>query len=406
MNAMKDSGIEWLGEIPAHWKICRLKYLAIIKNGQEYKNFFDENGKYPVIGSGGAFSHATKFLYDKPSVLLGRKGTIDKPLFVNFPFWVVDTMYYTEIKNTVLPKFFFYLCLQIPYDYYQYGSALPSMTQRDLNLVKFPLPPIDEQKKISAFLDEKCSAIDSAVDNAKKLVEKFREYKKSLITETVTKGLNPSAKMIDSNVEWLGEIPAHWKIVPMKKYLSSIVDYRGKTPTKVDEGIFLVTARNIKDGRINYELSQEFVKKSDYEEIMHRGKPQIGDVLFTTEAPLGEVANVDKIDIALAQRIIKFSPAENLDSYFLKYCIMAHGFQEFLKTLSTGSTASGIKSSKIFMLKIPLPPLEEQKKIAAFLDEKCSAIDEKISKHEKLAEKLTEYKKSLIYEVVTGKVEV
>lgn len=86
MIQMKDSGIEWLGDIPAHWKICRLKNLAQIKNGQDYRKFFDVNGKYPVIGSGGKFSHSTKFLYDKPSVLLGRKGTIDKPLFVDFPF--------------------------------------------------------------------------------------------------------------------------------------------------------------------------------------------------------------------------------------------------------------------------------------------------------------------------------
>ena len=149
MMKIKDSGIEWLGAIPSYWKICRLKNLATIKNGQEYKNFFDENGKYPVIGSGAEFAHATKFIYDKPSVLLGRKGTVDKPLFVDFPFWTVDTMYYTEIKNTVVPKFFFYLCLQIPYDYYQYGSALPSMTQRDLNSVKFPLPPLDEQNQIA-----------------------------------------------------------------------------------------------------------------------------------------------------------------------------------------------------------------------------------------------------------------
>jgi len=286
------------------------------------------------------------------------------------------------------------------------GSIILNLTKQILYDMPVPLPPLAEQKKISDYLDKKCSAIDSAVDAAKKLVAKLRDYKKSLITETVTKGLNPSAEMQDSNIEWLGEIPSHWKVVPMKKYLSSIIDYRGKTPTKVDEGIFLVTARNIKDGRINYELSQEFVRKSEYNEIMHRGKPKVGDVLFTTEAPLGEVANVDKIDIALAQRIIKFTPAENLDSYFLKYCIMSHGFQEFLKTLSTGSTASGIKSSKIFMLKIPLPPLEEQKQIAEFLDRKCAAIDENIFKHKQLADKLTEYKKSLIYEVVTGKMEV
>ena len=107
-------------------------------------------------------------------------------------------------------------------------------------------------------------------------------------------------------VEWIGKIPKDWEIVPLTKQLDSIVDYRGKTPEKTEEGTFLVTAKNIKDGKICYELSKEYVREADYEEIMHRGIPQIGDILFTTEAPLGQVANVDRTDIALAQRIIKF----------------------------------------------------------------------------------------------------
>lgn len=118
-------------------------------------------------------------------------------------------------------------------------------------------------------------------------------------------------EMKDSGVEWIGKIPKDWEIVPLTKQLDSIVDYRGKTPEKTEEGTFLVTAKNIKDGKICYELSKEYVREADYEEIMHRGIPQIGDILFTTEAPLGQVANVDRTDIALAQRIIKFRASVN-----------------------------------------------------------------------------------------------
>lgn len=121
-------------------------------------------------------------------------------------------------------------------------------------------------------------------------------------------------EMKDSGVEWIGKIPKDWEIVPLTKQLDSIVDYRGKTPEKTEEGTFLVTAKNIKDGKICYELSKEYVREADYEEIMHRGIPQIGDILFTTEAPLGQVANVDRTDIALAQRIIKFRASFSLDS--------------------------------------------------------------------------------------------
>ena len=138
-------------------------------------------------------------------------------------------------------------------------------------------------------------------------------------------------EMKDSGVEWIGKIPKDWEIVPLTKQLDSIVDYRGKTPEKTEEGTFLVTAKNIKDGKICYELSKEYVREADYEEIMHRGIPQIGDILFTTEAPLGQVANVDRTDIALAQRIIKFRALSTVNNYYLKYWMLNEGFQQFLE---------------------------------------------------------------------------
>ena len=161
MREMKDSGIEWIGEIPGNWKICRLKDYAHICNGRNYSEVLDENGDYPVIGSGGQFAKACEPLYQKESVLLGRKGTIDKPLFVDCPFWTVDTMYYTEIKENVSAKYFYYLCTQIEFDFYQYGSAVPSMTQRDLYNVNFPYPTLDKQRRIADYLDRKCSQIDA-----------------------------------------------------------------------------------------------------------------------------------------------------------------------------------------------------------------------------------------------------
>src|SRR5260221_5054432 len=150
-----------------------------------------------------------------------------------------------------------------------------------------------------------------------------------------------------SELDWIGDIPNNWQLVPLKKYLISIVDYRGKTPTKKEDGeIFLVTARNIKGGIINYSLSQEFISKDDYEQVMQRGKPIIGDVLFTTEAPLGEVANVDRDDIALAQRIIKFRANPRfLDNYYLKLWLSSYVFQSDLLRYATGSTALEMSSS-------------------------------------------------------------
>ena len=214
-------------------------------------------------------------------------------------------------------------------------------------------------------------------------------------------GVTELREMKDSGIDWIGAIPTEWTLAPITKKLSQIVDYRGKTPEKVDEGIFLVTAKNIKDGKIDYNISKEYVRESEYSEIMHRGMPVIGDVLFTTEAPLGSVANVDNVNIALAQRIIKFTPDSELNPYFLKYWIMNQGFQQFLQTLSTGSVATGIKASKLFLLPIIIPPIYEQECIVKKLDIKCSEIDTLISAIQSQIETLEEYKRSVITEAVT-----
>lgn len=209
-------------------------------------------------------------------------------------------------------------------------------------------------------------------------------------------------KYKESRIDWMGDIPSHWTFAGLNKVVSSIVDYRGKTPEKVSDGIFLVTARNIKQGRINYSLSQEYVKEEEYDEIMRRGKPRIGDVLFTTEAPLGEVANVDREDIALAQRVIKFRGKKGiLDNYYLKYWIESQGFQSYLASLATGSTATGIKASKLSLLTVLLPPIDEQKKIAEYLDQKTEEIDGLIDVKERLIGLLEEKMQAIITEVVT-----
>lgn len=182
-------------------------------------------------------------------------------------------------------------------------------------------------------------------------------------------------EMKDSGVEWIGKIPKDWEIVPLTKQLDSIVDYRGKTPEKTEEGTFLVTAKNIKDGKICYELSKEYVREADYEEIMHRGIPQIGDILFTTEAPLGQMCYSARIFYGLGQGV-------------------------------SGMGRWRLQADKFLNFYIPIPPYDEQKKIADYITDKVNHIEVEIDKRNKLIKKYQEYKKSLIYEVVTGKKEV
>ncbi|EKE3732045.1 restriction endonuclease subunit S [Campylobacter upsaliensis] len=181
----KNSRIAYLGLIPHHWEVRRMKFMASIHNGREQTEIADENGIYPIYGSGGILGKSMYFIYDKPSVLLGRKGTIDKPLFVEEPFWTIDTMFYTSISKIVLPKYFYYLCLTIDFQFYISGSAIPSMTQYDLANISFALPPLQEQKQIANFLDEKCEKINSAIEKTKRQITLIKEYKNTLINEAV-----------------------------------------------------------------------------------------------------------------------------------------------------------------------------------------------------------------------------
>jgi type I restriction enzyme S subunit len=184
---MKDSGVEWIGEIPSGWNSTPLKRLVTICNGKDYKHIEVEEGGFPVLGTGGVFSRCSEYLHTGPSVLLGRKGTIDNPLFIEEPFWTSDTIYYTDIsEDKVLPKLLYHLVHQIPFKLYSYGSAIPSMTKTHYEEMRFPIPPLPEQTEIVSYLDEHTQLIDKTISVEQRRIDTLKEYRQSLISEVVT----------------------------------------------------------------------------------------------------------------------------------------------------------------------------------------------------------------------------
>ena len=196
----------------------------------------------------------------------------------------------------------------------------------------------------------------------------------------------------------LGPIPEDWEVKRLGD-VCNYVDYRGKSPNKVSNGVFLVTAKNIRDGYIDYEVSKEYIPNEDFEKVMQRGKAEVGDVLITTEAPLGHVAQIDNPNIALAQRVIKYRGKENLLNTFLKYFLMSETFQTILTANATGSTALGIKGSRLHQLPIILPNITEQEEIISVLQ----LWDTAIAKQTALIDKLTLRKRGLMQQLLTGK---
>jgi type I restriction enzyme S subunit len=171
--------------IPFEWEQSKIKYVCSIHNGSDHKEIEKSSG-YPVFGSGGQFSYASSFVYDKESVLFGRKGTIDKPLYVNEPFWTVDTMFYTKIYTNIIPKFLFFIAKTIPYQFYSTHTALPSMTQTILGNYRIGLPSLNIQKQIVNYIEEEIRIIDETIDLAKKEIELLQEYRTRVTADVVT----------------------------------------------------------------------------------------------------------------------------------------------------------------------------------------------------------------------------
>ena len=182
---LRPSGIDWIGDIPEHWKIASFKRSIRINNGCDYKHVVADEG-YPVIGSGGQFAYATGYLYDGEVLLLGRKGTIDRPMYFVGKFWTVDTMFYAVPNKDICCKYMYYQALGFPFDYYSTSTALPSMAANDLANNPIAVPPLSEQQAIADYLDKKCTEIDGLKAKLIKKRETLKELRQSIISEVVT----------------------------------------------------------------------------------------------------------------------------------------------------------------------------------------------------------------------------
>ncbi|WBL64065.1 restriction endonuclease subunit S [Thauera sp. WB-2] len=440
-NEYKTSPMTWLDQLPTHWTAASLRWMSKRYAGgtpDKGNEAYWEDGEIPWINSGAVndgyiteaselitregFANSSAKWIPKGALVMALAGqgkTKGMVAQLGIPTTCNQSMAALIPDHRFEPRYLYYW-LTANYQNIRNmagGEARDGLNLEMLGSIPCPVPPVDEQQTIARFLDAKTAQIDALVAQKRQLITKLKEKRSALIARTVTRGLPPEAakaaglepnpEMKDSGGECLGPLPRHWQVLPMTKYLSDMSDYRGKTPEKTDDGVFLVTARNVRMGYIDYESSQEFVAVDEYDEIMRRGLPKLGDILFTTEAPLGNVALVDREDIALAQRIIRFRMRRDFfHSRFTLYAMLADYFQSQLKSLSTGSTAEGLKASKLSVLRLIAPPVAEQQVIAEFLDAECRHMDGLLAATEAAIERLQEYRQSLITSAVTGKIDV
>ena len=427
----KESGAQWLGKMPEHWVVGSIRWLTRRFSGgtpDKTNPAYWENGTIPWLNSGAvndriiqapstfitdeAFSNSSaKWIPEGALVmaLAGQGKTKGMVAQLAIRSTCNQSMAALIPGPRLAPRF---LLWWLESNYQNIRNLAGGDLRDGLNLellgsIPCPVPPLSEQANIASLLDAETSKIDALVVAQQRLIELLKEKRQAVISQAVTKGLNPKALMKSSGIEWLGEVPEQWEVVGLTKYLVSVVDYRGRTPTKVDEGVFLVTARNIRDGKIDYAVSEEYIAASEYEDVMRRGKPEIGDVLFTTEAPLGQVANIDRTDVALAQRIIKFRGKPGvLNNFFLKYWMMGSFCQADMEQLATGSTALGIKGSKVVQLRLCLPSYDEQTSISEYLDQELANLDTLTAEAQRAIDLLQERRAALISAAVTGQIDV
>ncbi|MGY8524963.1 restriction endonuclease subunit S [Paracidovorax citrulli] len=416
----KDTGTKWLGLVPTHWQIRRLGYYFNERREKVSDKDFPplsvtKNGVVPQLDTAAKTDDgdnrkkvcAGDFVINSRSDRKGSAGAAHTDGCVS----LISTVLHPNPEMLIEYAHYLLRSQAFQEEYYRYGKGIVadlwSTNYSEMRNIALAVPEPTEQSAIAQFLDRETGKIETLIAEQEKLLALLAEKRQATISHAVTRGLNPDVPMKDSGISWLDKVPRHWEIVGLTKYIDSIVDYRGRTPTKVDDGVFLVTAKNIRDGVIDYDASQEYIGPREYDEVMRRGTPKKGDVLFTTEAPLGQVAIVDREDIALAQRIIKFrANPKRLNNAYLKTWIISRFCQFNLEQLATGSTALGIKGSKIGQVRMCLPPLEEQREIVAFVEEEMAKLDALETTAERAIALLKERRSALITAAVTGKIDV
>ena len=277
--------------------------------------------------------------------------------------------------------------------------------------IKIPVPPRNVRKKISAFLDFQCSEIDAISADIQKEIETLEQYKRSVITEAVTKGLNPDAEMKDSSVEWVGIIPASWTSSRLgyETYIRARLGWKGlKADEYVDEGYAFISAFNIQNNKLVW-MPLNYITKERYDESPEI-KLHIGDVIIVKDgAGIGKCARIDSLpmgETAPNSSIGVITPLAKLNYRYLAYYLQSAIFNNLILKLLNGMGVPHLTQEVLNKTPILLPPKQEQVRIANFLDSKCCEIDSAIETKKKQIDILDAYKKSLIYEYVTGKKEV
>ena len=430
---MQDSGIEWIGEIPEGWEIHRIKTHFSIISGSGFKPELQgqSTGDFPVckasdISSSGHYLHTSAnyissdivksqhfSIIPKGSILFAKIGEAMRKNNRSLCSLdcCVDNNCQGLVPKNISSEFSYYLFTCIDMKWFDNAGTIPCINNQKLYDCRIPFPSYDEQLLIANHLNIQCDKINEMLFHIRASIEEYKKLKQAVITQAVTKGIRGEREIKDSGVEWIGEIPAEWSITKIKSGVTKIGS--GKTPsggaeTYTDSGVIFLRSQNVYDCTLNLESPTYISPEVDATMKSTRVLPD--DVLLNiTGGSIGRCSIVPKtLGLANVNQhvcIIRTNPLIFLPKYMQYFWVSTLGHLA-IDLYQTGGNREGMSADAIRNTPIPYAPLKEQKEIVAYLDAKCAEIDGLIAKKEQLVKELESYKKSLIYEVVTGKREV
>lgn len=370
--------------------LVSLGRLVRFGNGSDYKDIEVSDGGYPVYGSGGAFRRASRYLYEGESVLLGRKGTIDRPLYVSGRFWTVDTMYYTVPSPRIVPKFLYYAATTIPFEYYATNTAVPSMTQADLAGHRIPLPPLDEQRAIADYLDQETAQIDALVAKQEEFIGLLRERRSAIVTDAL-RGL----ETIKLRRLVRPDRPMSYGILQAGEHVPDGVPYLGPSDLP-GEGAFPRLAA-LRRTHANIAAAYERSRLLGGDVVVSIG-PAYGRVAVIPEELEGANLTQDTVRVALDDQFV--------DTRFIVLALGSNAVATFWDTQIQGATFRRLNLGTLATTPIPFGPLPEQRRLAAQIDEQTVGVDALIAKAEEHIALAKERRSALITAAVTGQFDV
>jgi restriction endonuclease S subunit len=401
----KDSGVEWIGEIPEHWDTTKMKFFLTIQSGKGITNEkFVEDGEYNIYGGNGILGQTDKHSHDGLDLIIGRVGALcGNVRLVDGKKWISDN---ALLANTNQNYSFMETCLTVlDLNKLANKNAQPLITGTMVKEQYFALPPISEQTAIANYLDQKTTQIDQLINQKKRFIELLQEERTAVINQAVTKGLDPTVKMKDSGIEWLGEIPEHWEVKRLRNLVETIKT--GSTPPSEEIQYFEPQEINwygpgdfdsLILGDSKRKISQFAIKENKCKLF-----PPNSLLLIGIGATVGKIGIVSEA-CSSNQQINAIILLNNYNPKFYLYFLST--IKDIIVMEASSATLPIFNQTQTKNIITPVPPLQEQIEISSFIENEEFRIQTIISKSQQEIELLKEYKTALISEVVTGKVDV